>query len=104
MERQVFRAEMHRRREAQVEVLAQSQVGEHTHTEAGVPTVVLTHDGLFLHRAVIKFHWLWSHVLQTDILKVHAHEDAEMELAQVGIRPVLYGTRLSLPRRCEQAQ
>ena len=89
---------MHRRREAQVEMFTQSQVSEHTHAEAGIPTVVLTHDGLFLHRAVIKFHQLRPHVFQTDILQVHAHEDAEMELTQVGIGPVLYGTRLSLPR------
>ena len=45
--------EMHRRRETQVQMVRQPQVGQYTYGESGIPAVGIADDGLLFYGAVL---------------------------------------------------
>ena len=89
-EQQMLRTEVHRRRESQVQVLREAQVGQHAHAESRIPAVVVADDRLFMGGTVLQRNHLWTYILKLNILQVHTHEDAKVHGAQVDIRLVLY--------------
>lgn len=103
-ERQVLGSEVHGWRESQVQVLAQPQIGQHTHAEAAIPSVCITEDGLLLRASVFMCDSLRSDVVKLNVLHVHSHQDAKVQWAQVDIWLVLDLTRLSLTDNRQEKQ
>ncbi len=75
-------------------MLAKPQLAEHADIEAHVPSVLVACYERFALRAVLVHHRLRPDVAELDVLEVRAYHYAEVERAQVGIWPVLYGVAL----------
>lgn len=96
--------EIHGGGHTQLEVGAETQFGQYAHIKTGIPAVLVgTYDDL-LRSAVIIGDSLWPHVHKLEVLQVCAHKHAEMEVAQVGIRPVLHRAFLSEKGYRQQGQ
>ncbi len=87
-------AKIHGRGNTQLQVGVQTQLAQHAYVETIVPAILVARYMLLCHRAVFHLHYLWADVDQLDVLEVGTHMHAEMKLAQVNIRPVLYSARL----------
>ena len=65
---------MHLRRDAEVEMLAETHVGQHADAEAGVPGVSIADDGAC--GAVVQN--LRSHIIEPCVLEVETYADAKV--------------------------
>ena len=101
-EDEVLAAEMECRQNAQRQVLAEAQVGEHADAESGVPGVYLADDGAL--GAVVEE--LGPHVVDLHVLHVEAYGYAEVQGAQVDVRLVLHLASLGRGREygCEHQE
>jgi hypothetical protein len=77
-------------------VLADARLAQYANGETCVPVVLVASDEFSRFRAIIIFDDLGTYVIQFHVLQVGAYKHTEVERAQIGIRPILHGTLLSL--------
>ena len=89
-EDEVLAAEMHRGRHTKGEVLMETQVGQHTNTETGVPHILIAEHIALFAVAVGHHDGLRPHVVELGVLHVQTYRHAKMQRAEVNIRLVLH--------------
>lgn len=83
-------AEVDGRGYAELEILGQTGLTQHTHIESRVPAILVgRHYGL-VGCSVVRRHRLRADIPHLNILKVSTNEDTEMERTQVGVGAVLH--------------
>ncbi len=70
-------------------MIVYSHLGGDPHAESRIPVVCVAQYRLRCLRAVLFRYYLWSHVLEFDVLQVHSHENTEVKRPQVSVRFVL---------------
>ena len=83
------RAKVKCRRKAELEIITQTQLTQHTNVETIVPPVLVGRDEIGLLRAVGKRQHLWSHIDQLQVLQMRTHKYTEVERTQISIRTIL---------------
>jgi len=89
-ERETLAAEVHRRREAKVQVFRQAEVTQYAYAETRIPSVGIAHDSARLFRPVLEGDGLRADIRQLQILQVHADQDPQVQGAEVDVGLVLY--------------
>lgn len=89
-ERYAAVAEVHRRRNAELEVCIYAVFAYYAHVESGVPAVLIGSDESLDRSSVFTCYDLRTCIQQFDVLHVRAYDHSEMERTQVGVGPVLH--------------
>lgn len=99
-ERYAAVAEVHRRRNAELEVCVYAVFAHYAHVESGVPAVLVGSDESLDSSSVFTGYDLRTGIQQFDVLHVRAYDHSEMERTQVGVGSVLHRARLRCGMGC----
>ena len=91
-------SEVHSRRDAEGKVVRKAQFSEHSDMETVVAAILFARHERLHHIAILVSKPLCAYILKLQSLKVSAHNDAEMQRAQVAIRAVFHCPFLRMER------